>query len=319
LAAITNSFISSEDEVVPKTAVIGAAGFIGRAMLAAYRRIHPDCPGTSRRREDGDLLHLDLSTPDSGRLRLRERGCEAAILLAAEPSISRCAADPDRAHRINVTGTLAVIDQLLAAGIQPIFTSSDYVFDGMAGGYSEDDQANPNTVYGRHKLAVERALMERSNGKALILRLSKIYSLQKGDGVLLDEMAQRFVRGEVVRAARDQKFSPLCIEDLVKIVLELQARAVTGIVHICGDQAWPRLHMARALAEAMGTPDHLLAPISLDDLEGPRRPKNTSMSNALLRSWYQRPLIDVPTYVRNVAANYANEEAAWHQKSHFSI
>lgn len=62
---------------LPKTLILGATGFVGRHLLAAYRRVDPGTFGTTRRQtanRDG-LTFLDVATPDLGPLRLRERGC----------------------------------------------------------------------------------------------------------------------------------------------------------------------------------------------------------------------------------------------------
>jgi len=291
--------------ILPKTVVIGADGFIGRALHTAMNAQHPGSLGTSRRPQHLDRAFLDLTAPDIGPLRLRQSGHQRALILAAEPNIARCQNNPEASRALNVTGTLALVDQLLSEGIRPVFFSSDYVFDGFTGNYREDQACVPSTLYGQQKLEVERAITEKSAGKALILRLSKIYSLHKGDGILLDEMAALFAAGQVVRAAGDQVFNPMYLDDLVAVVCFLLETDTKGVLHVCGDEAQSRYHMASALVQAMGADPALLQRISLDDLGlNPIRPKRTSMSNARLRALYHKPMTRITTYVKQTALNY---------------
>jgi dTDP-4-dehydrorhamnose reductase len=255
--------------MAPRTAVIGAAGFIGSSLLAAYRTEHPDAAGTDHRGRDG-LIRLDLAEPDIEPL----LDHEACVIAGARPGIADCERHPSATRAINATGTLAAVRALREAGVRPLVFSSDYVFDGRTGGYPDDAPLRPQTEYGRQKAELERGAGEG----VLVLRLSKIFGLEREDGTLLDEMARILTGGERVRAARDQVFSPLWIGDLVTAVLALQAADAEGVFNLCSPVAWSRLQIARALAEELGADPDQVEEISLDDLgEGIERPKDTSM------------------------------------------
>ena len=84
-----------------------------------------------------------------------------------------------RSYAINVQSTRRVIDDLVELGIKPVFTSSEYVFDGEQGNYVEDDPAIPSTVYGSQKLQIEQYLTDRCVDYA-VLRLAKVYGSDPG-------------------------------------------------------------------------------------------------------------------------------------------
>ena len=255
--------------MAPRTAVIGAAGFIGSALLAAYRAEHPDAVGTDHRGRDG-LIRLDLAEPDVEPL----LDHEACVIAGARPGVADCERQPLQTRAINDTGPLVAVRALREAGVRPLVFSSDYVFDGRDGGYADDAALSPTTEYGRQKAELETGAGEG----VLVLRLSKIFGLERDDGTLLDEMARMLARGERVRAARDQVFSPLWIGDLVTAVLALQEADADGVFNLCSPVAWSRLQIARALAEELGADPDQVEEISLDDLgEGFERPKDTSM------------------------------------------
>lgn len=269
---------ATETLAVPKTAVIGVSGFIGSAFFKIYRGMYPDCAGTSRRPDGDDIFTLDLLNPNIAPLRLGATKHREALIFAGMSRISECERDPKTAREVNVEGTLELIRQLSEEGIKAIFASSDYVFDGCSGSYSDDTPLHPVTEYGIEKAEVEKRIKEFAGKNYLIIRLSKIFSLQKGDGTLLDEMAGILASGGTIRAAYDQIFCPMLIGDLIRAVINLQMHSTRGVVNICSPERWSRYDLAIEVARAMAVDLNRVKKISLDEIGiGPRRPKDTSM------------------------------------------
>jgi dTDP-4-dehydrorhamnose reductase len=260
----------------PKTAVIGAGGYIGRHLLAAYQAVDPDALGVD---VVGDWPYLvDLAAPDIRPLRLRESGYQYAVIAAAVPGLARCEQDREYTRARNVTGTLELARQLVEIGVTPVFFSSDNVFDGREGGYADDAPTNPPNEYGRQKADVERRLPEVTRGRYLIARLGKVFGLVRGDRTLLDEMAGRLTQGQEVAAARDQILTPVWVGDVVRAVTALQAAGATGLFNVCSPEVWSRFDLAVAVARALRANEALVKGISLDDLHEPfGRPKRGNL------------------------------------------
>jgi dTDP-4-dehydrorhamnose reductase len=254
---------------LPRTAVIGAGGYIGRHLLAAYRAIYPDAMDVD---VAGPWTHLlDLAAPDVRPLKLRESGYEYAVIAAAVTGLARCEQSPDFTRARNVTGTLELARQLAGENVTPIFFSTDNVFDGREGGYSDEAPTSPVNEYGAQKAEVERRLPEVTRGRYLIPRLGKVFGLVRGDRTLLDEMADRLTRGQEVAAARDQIFCPVLIDDVVRAVLGLQRAGATGLFNVCAPEVWSRFDIALAMARAVAADAALVKEICLDDLKEPFR------------------------------------------------
>lgn len=296
-----------------KTAVIGASGFIGRHLWNAYRRVDPDTVGTCFSRTQNGLIPFDLRTPNLAALDLSRQGYRSVLISAAKPNVGYCEQNPEESRAVNVDGMKTLIRQIADAGMQVVFLSSDYVFDGMSGSYPDDALTNPCTEYGRQKQAIEQEL-PRVTDNYLILRLSKTYGVIKGDGTLLDEIASTLARGGVIRAAFDQFFSPTLVADLVKAVLKIQQLGLRGVFNVCSPQIASRFEVAESVARALGIREVVgdrLQKVSLHDLPGmSNRPLNTSLLPERLISVVGTTFTPLDVSVARVAEQWRGELAA---------
>jgi dTDP-4-dehydrorhamnose reductase len=288
-------------------AVVGATGYLGRALHRAAREGGRSAFGSSRR--DDALPVLDLRAPDIDGLELAASGHTHAAIAAGVTVVADCERDPEGAWAVNVDGPLELARQLELEGIVPILFSSDYVFDGREGAYDEDAETAPTTEYGRQKAALEAGVRERHPG-ALVIRLGKVYGTSRGEGTLLDEMAATLAAGRTLRAAADQVMTPVLLADAVAATLALATCGAAGVVNVCGPEVWSRAELAHALAASMRVESALVETIALDDLdEGFVRPKRTDMvARRLLAETDVRPA-PVSEAIPVVAANYSEVTA----------
>lgn len=225
------------------TVVFGATGFIGSHLLAGLRGAGINTVGVARRPLRG-MYPLDLAVPETSSLPLMENRVTTAIIAAAVPGVATCERDPAMSRSVNVEGTVMLARQLADSGIRVIALSSDYVFDGRSGNYSESAPVNPLNEYGRQKAEMESRLLETCRGNILILRLSKVFDTVKGSGTLLDEMAAKMLRGTPVPAASDQVFCPTSVHDLVLLLQQLLRSRLTGLLHACAPTRISRRDLA---------------------------------------------------------------------------
>jgi dTDP-4-dehydrorhamnose reductase len=136
--------------------------------------------------------------------------------------------------------------------VTPVFFSSDYVFKGDTGGYADDAPTEPTTEYGRQKVEVEQRLRELGPERSLIVRLSKVYGIERGDGTLFDSMAATLVQRGTVRAAEDQRFCPTFVVDVLENVRRFLRLRVRGTVNLCADEPCSRFELASMLHLALG-------------------------------------------------------------------
>ena len=143
--------------------VIGGSGFIGRYLV---RRLNDsgrhDIRATYRSRRpppDGrEWYRVELTAPASLRELFRRSRPEVVVHLAAMADVGACERQPEVAAAVNIDATSAIAGLCRRHGAGLVFVSTEYVFDGLRGLYAEDDTPNPNTHYGRTKLAAEQTV-----------------------------------------------------------------------------------------------------------------------------------------------------------------
>ncbi len=288
-----------------KTAVIGASGYIGSYLFRAYREVFPDCVGTSFSNNANDLTFFDLRTPDLDGLKLNESGHEAAIIASAMPNVNWCESHPKESYELNVQGTLQLVKQLERKSLTTIFLSSDYVFNGDKGSYSDTAETHPITEYGRQKAEVEREIPNLTNNY-MILRLSKIYGLEWKDGTLIDSLAADFRQNKKIMAATDQFFNPTFVNDVVSLVIFAQHHKARGLFNLCNNNKSSRYDIANKLAVSLNVHSSLLQAAPLHSITGmEKRPLNTSLECSTLFKQLQLSLLSIEDAIQHVSTNWS--------------
>lgn len=291
---------------LPETLVVGAGGFLGTRFLKAYERVQADCAGTCRNAEGP--LQLDLSTPEGFFAEVETQRWSWALLLAGVTSIAACEADPAATRAVNVEGTLRLARRCLDRGQSLVYFSSDYVFPGEGAPFAETSATAPRTEYGRQKVEVESRLLELAPGNVLVVRLSKVYSLERGSGTLLDALAGSLARAEPVRAAWDQRFCPTLVDDVIATVAALQCAKASGVVHVASPEPWSRYDLALCMARALGVREQLVERVALGELNlAGDRPRDTTLRCDRLASLTQARFLPLRDAVDSVAGAWRSE------------
>src|SRR3989339_1797240 len=121
--------------------VIGASGLVGYEF---YRQKKNDGSWyfTYNNHKMNDFLHLDAGNLGEVRAIFNKINPNTVIFPAAMPNVNRCETEPEEAERANLGILQNVMDVMNGKG-KIVFYSTDYLFDGKNGPYSEDARVNP--------------------------------------------------------------------------------------------------------------------------------------------------------------------------------
>ena len=225
--------------------ILGGSSYVGRHLFA---RLGPErAIATYNRHPIPDGVHYDalsMSLPD---ILERPETISHAVILLGDTNPETCAEDPERSQFLNVESIKRAIDGLLQLQIKPVFTSSEFVFDGMKGNYTETDPADPILLYGRQKVEVEQYL-EEVCGDYIVARLAKVFGAERGDRTLFTGWLDAIERGQrTIRCAEDQVFSPIYVGDVVEGLIRLMEAGAQGVFHLSSREPFSRLALLEML------------------------------------------------------------------------
>ena len=206
---------------------------------------------------------------------------------AAWTAVDTAEKEPETAARANTDGPARLARLCARRGIPLIHVSTDYVFDGLKGApYTEADAPNPTCVYGRTKLAGEKAALAAWD-RVTVLRTSWVYS-PVGKNFMRTMLAAAG-RGVPLRIVADQRGCPTAAWDLAAAILTIAEQMLAGdwrrehggVFHAAGtgDTTWHGLALAVFEAAARhGRPMPEIVPIATADWPTPaRRPPDSRL------------------------------------------
>lgn len=244
-------------------AVIGAGGQLGSAFM---RHLGPEATGFLRHQ-------LNLTERDQVRDWMRLKRPQVVINCAAYTSVDSAETDQELAMAVNAEAVLVLAEEATRVGARLVTFSSDYVFDGTKPeSYVESDPPNPLNVYGRSKLAGERAALQVAP-ETLVVRTAWLMSSTHRNfaSVILGLLGQG-----PVQVVSDQVGSPTIVDDLVPVVLEAIGMQLSGVVHMCGQGTASWHQLAVEIAQSAGINPALVEATTTDRRPTPaRRPKNS--------------------------------------------
>jgi dTDP-4-dehydrorhamnose reductase len=273
--------------------VTGASGLLGsRLVELALQKGHEVISSYKNHVPvHGKPLALDLTRAAEVTKAFSEVHPDVIINTAAMTDVDKCELEPEAAFSANSRAVYNIADAAKETESFVVQVSTDYVFDGERGGYSEHDETRPVNKYGESKLEGEKAVMNEL-GKEMwsVARSSVIYGWGRASrpnaGTFVYE---KLSRGESIRMARDLFSSPTLNTSLSLMLIEIAERQLPGIIHVAGATRLSRYDFAIGLAKTFRLDATLIKAVQANDIQWTaKRPADSSLTvrraQKLLRS-----------------------------------
>ena len=271
--------------------ITGAYGQLGNALskkiIPGYKII------LSGRKNPYKEESVKLDIQDLSALKniIREKKPEIIIHLAALTSVDECELYPHLAEQINVTAVKNLCDNFSG---KFVYLSTDYVFDGSNGPYTEFDKPCPINVYGDTKLRAEEMIMKR-NLESLILRCNVLYDYnQNTNASFLNWVIKSLKKKQIIEVVYDQVNNPTWTESLAKIICICIKNSVSGVAHWGDADFINRFEFAIRIAEKFELDKSLIKPISTFELD---QPANRPLKSGLISDNLSKVLGQSPTSI----------------------
>lgn len=202
---------------------------------------------------------------------------DVVINTAAMTNVDACESDKELCWNLNVNAVKYQIEASEKHQAHFIHLSTDFVFDGEAGPYKEDDVPNPLSYYGLSKFEAEK-MVHKANTKWSIVRTIIVYGvvedMSRSNIVLWAKEALE--KGNPLTIVDDQFRSPTLAEDLAMACWLIAEKQATGIYHISGKDIMSIIELVNRVADFYGLDKSIVSPIKSSSLnQAAKRPPKT--------------------------------------------
>ncbi|MBU0529761.1 dTDP-4-dehydrorhamnose reductase [bacterium] len=252
--------------MLKKILITGASGQLGNSVLnqlnGKFELLATDI-NTHFNKLNIPYAILDITDIKQIQSTLSNFDPDVIINLAAFTDVDACELNPDKAYFLNAKSVGMLLDNFDGQFIQ---ISTDYVFDGYNGPYSEDDIANPLSVYGKTKLAAEKVL-QNSNKDWCILRTNVLFDYYDStEASFIKWVIDSLKENKSIKVVDDQWNNPTWTQSLAEIIELVINKNVIGLYNYGGADYLNRFEFAQIVANIFNLDKTLISPISTESL-----------------------------------------------------
>ncbi|WP_298712879.1 NAD(P)-dependent oxidoreductase [Chitinophaga sp.] len=267
-----------------KVLITGSNGLLGQylvqrlAGLPGYEVIATG-RGPNRLRMKSGYAYESVNLADEAAVKgLVDRHKPDVIVHAgAMTQADDCERNKDACWMVNVTATRYLLQGAEKAGAYFLFVSTDFVFDGLAGPYSEEDPVNPVNYYGASKVAAER-IVKQSRAQWGIARTVLVYGLADDPrrSNIITWVKSNLEQKKKLKVVNDQWRTPTLVQDLAEGIRLMLDKKAEGIFHLSGKDMLTPFEMANQVAGYLELDTKLLEKVDASTFKQPApRPAKT--------------------------------------------
>src|SRR5580704_2436892 len=158
-----------------KVFISGASGLVGSNCLKHFTEQGWETVGSYYSFETDDTVFYDTLMPDHPyNFDVAAFGPDVIVHCGALTHVDYCETHEEESYEKTVQSTINLIKVAKECNARMVYISTDYVFDGKNGPYTEDAPVNPLSVYAKHKLEAEQMVL-RETPDSLVLRVTNVY------------------------------------------------------------------------------------------------------------------------------------------------
>ena len=278
--------------------ITGASGLLGLNLgleLAKGHTVFGQINSHPLRTNAFRVVKTDLLAPHAVQRLLERTQPEWVIHCAAMANIDACEANPSQAREINaeLPGKLAKL--VARSGARLIHVSTDAVFDGKCGDYSEEDTPNPLSAYAQTKLEGERAVA-KANPAAIIARVNLYGWSMSGKRSLGEFFFYNLQAGKRVMGFTNVFFCPLLANDMAYIFEKMLTADLEGLYHVVSRECLSKFDFGVRIAQRFGLDEELITPtpVSQSGLNAARAPNLTLRTNKISHAFQDQGSSPLP-------------------------
>ncbi len=266
--------------------VTGSRGQLGNELQSLAGKYEEDCHFHFTDREE-----LDITDRKAVNHFIEANAISVVINCAAYTAVDKAESAPEACDMLNHIAPGYLAEAVDAVGGSMIQVSTDYVFDGSACiPYKEDNITNPQTVYGRTKLAGEESVI-RSCAGSMVIRTAWLYSTFGNNFV--KTMIRLGKERDTIGVVADQIGTPTYARDLARAIMTIVEKGIVpGVYHFTNEGACSWYDFARAIHRFEGISSCHVSPLHTEEYPTPaHRPHYSVLDKTKIKKTFD---INIP-------------------------
>ena len=234
-----------------KILIVGASGLVGENIFKYFRDNSKwSVFGTYNTFSVKGLIHFNASDINTWTSEVVNSQWDAIVHTGALTNVDLCEDDPESSYERTVVSTQNLISLAKSNNAKFIYISTDYVFDGRKGLYSENDEVSPLNVYGKHKLEAERLIIEMLPNN-LVLRITNVYGDEQRGKNYISRILKQLESNDIieVNAPFDQYATPINALDVAKAIYLLLRDDKRGVYHLASTDYMNRVQLLKKISQ----------------------------------------------------------------------
>ena len=184
------------------------------------------------------------------------------IHCAAQANVDACEHNPENARELNTELPRKLAHHVARGGARLLYVSTDAVFDGQKGEYTETDSPNPVNVYAQTKLDGENAVLDASSN-AIVARINIFGWSPSGKRSLAEFFFNNLEVGNQIKGFTDVFFCPVLVNDIADLFYQMLDKGLSGLYHVVSSESISKYDFGVAIARRFGFDPGLITPISV--------------------------------------------------------
>lgn len=279
-----------------KALVIGS-GFLGSHIIDILKNSGINTVGTHFNLNNDEIMKVDVRNINSINDCVAKIKPDLIINCAAITQLDFLEKNPQLASSVNADGAKNVATVSKRNKIRLAHISTDGIFDGKRGMYSEEDIPNPINVYAKSKAEGEKLVREISDDYVIIR--TNFYGFDKNGRFLFNWILNMLKQHKQIIGFSDVIFAPLEVSNLGEMIKEISMKSYCGIIHLASDEILSKYQFALQIAEIFELNKDLIKEGSVDDYKDfvAKRPKNTSLINKKAKQLMKTQIISLSEWL----------------------
>lgn len=287
-----------------KVFIAGASGLLGSNCQKHFTEQGWDVVGSYFSYEvPNTVFYNTLDLDHKNNFDIEGFNPDVIVHCGALTHVDYCETNKEESYQKTVQSTINLASVAKKCKARFVYISTDYVFDGKEGPYTEEQTTNPVSVYGKHKLEAEQ-LAQNEIADTLILRITNVYGNEARGKNFVARIADQCINNKklTLKLPYDQYACPTNAWDIARAMFVLLKDNKAGIYHIGGTDYMNRIELSLRVLQYFPKAEYELIPMSTEELNqpAPRPLKGGFITMKFNREYPEMLFGNVDSYLKEI-------------------